>query len=169
MVLNLPAAFLLAFLALLPLLFEMGPRIESHFFPVVQHMIDDNDTPENVADDTPLPIVAAEFPGPADEDPYVDIFVQFDKVRNCDFLVEERIVDGEVVRLNRSLSWYEENGRRLRIEFEPDDIDLPSSRPRGEQVAGPWRLHGARTTEGTTALVAHRCHPLWLTYSQFYP
>uniref|UniRef100_A0AAU7VG06 Uncharacterized protein n=1 Tax=Dinoroseobacter phage vB_DshS_R26L TaxID=3161158 RepID=A0AAU7VG06_9CAUD len=167
--LNLPAAFLLALLALTPLIFAIGPRLESDYFPVVRHLIDDNDTPEVTADDALLPIVAAEYPGPESEDPYVDIFVQFDKIRQCDFLIEERIVGDEIVRVNRSLSWYDDTGRRLRIEFEPDDVDLPASRPVGEQVAGPWRIHGIRTTDGSTAVVAHRCHPLWLTYSQFHP
>lgn len=169
MVLNLPMVIFIVFLALIPLLFEMVPRLESRFFPVVENLIDDNDTPDTATDDTALPLVAAEYPSTEVEEAYVDVFVQFDKVRNCDFLIEETVVQEELVRRNRSLTWYDGSGRRLRIEFEPEDIDLPSSRPRGEQVAGPWRLYGTRTTEGTTAIVAHRCHPLWLTYSQFHP
>ena len=167
--LSLPAFVVLILLALIPAVFAIGSANEGKWFPVVVPLIDDNGTPDISADDFPLPIVAAEYPSELDEAPYVDVFVQFDKIRNCDFLIEERIIDGVPTRFNRSLTWYSQDGRRLYIEFEPEDVNLPPTRPQGEQVAGPWRISGVRSLESTTAVVAHQCHPLWLTYSQFHP
>lgn len=167
--LGLPGLFVLTILALIPALFEVGSRNEGNWFPVVVPLIDDNDTPDIVADDQVLPIIAAEYPSSPEEEPYVDILVQFNKIRSCDFLIDERVINGEVERINRSLTWYSATGERLRIDLDPESADLPPSRPTGPQVGGPWRIYGVRTMQGSVAVVAHRCHPLWLTYSQFYP
>ena len=164
-VLGLPGLVVLGFLAMVPAIFAWGSSNEGIYYPVVIPLVHDNGTPDFTADDYLLPIVAEEFPSP---DAYVDVFVQFEKVRNCAFLIEERFVRGEIVRVNRSLSWYR-NGERLRVTFTPESADLPTSRPLGSQASVPLRIHGVRTTEATTPVVAHRCHPLWLTYSQFYP
>lgn len=157
-------------IGMIPIVWTVGSAYEGRVFPVAVNSWSDNDTPDDTSDDYELPIVAAEYPSPPMSTvPYVDVYVQFDKVRNCDFLITEAVRDGKLIRLNRSLTWYDAVGQRLRIDFDPADDDLPISRPVGKQYAGPWRLYGTRTTQNTSAIVAHRCHPLWLTYTQFYP
>lgn len=153
----------------IPILFEAGARYSGKWFPVVVNVMHDNKTPNDPEDDYPLPIVAAQYPSPGSEPPYVDVYVQFEKVRDCDFLIEEIEVNGKIVRVNRSLTWRDLDGRRLLIEFEPEDALLPDSRPTGPAVAGPWRIYGIRAVSNTEAVVVHRCHPLWLTRTQFHP
>lgn len=167
--LSLPMLALLVMLGSIPLLWPVAAKYEGVWFPVVVPIMHANETPDDLADDYPLPIVAAEFSSPANEPPYVDVYVQFDKVRSCDFLTERRVIDGEEVTVNLSLTWYDVANRRMLVEFEPDHMLQPATRPEGLQVAGPWRIHGTRSAQGTAATVAHRCHPLWLTYSRFHP
>lgn len=83
----------------------------------------------------------------------VAIYVAFHKRRQCEYL---------------GLNWYK-GPRRLIIDFQPGSDLAPQSRPVGDQLAGPWVVHGVSTLEGTHASVVHRCHPLWLTYTNFYP
>lgn len=83
------------------------------------------------------------------------INVRFDKVRSCEFI---------------GISWYDDFGQRLIINFNPAEADLPTSRPvMDEQTAGPWQLVGLTTLEGSIAIVSHRCHPFWTTFTNFYP
>lgn len=79
--------------------------------------------------------------------------VRFNKVRKCDFL---------------GINWYLGN-ERLRLEFSPQADLTPPTRLPGEQGAGPWRLIGTKRLQGTRAVVLHRCHPLWTTYTNLYP
>lgn len=161
---------LLITLGMIPIAWTIGREYEGRLFPVVVPATYDNETPDDTSDDYPLPIVVVEYPSRPDAPtPYVDIYVQFEKVRNCEFLIEEVVIGDRLVRLNRSLSWYDINNQRLRIEFPENDDHLPASRPVGEQYAGPWRIYGVNSVAGTTATVAHRCHPLWLTYTHFHP
>lgn len=84
---------------------------------------------------------------------YID--VRFDKVRSCRFL---------------GISWFNEEGSRKNVVFSLNEIDLPFSRPTGNgQSSGPWYLQGVHDLEKSRAIVSHECHPLWVTYSNFYP
>lgn len=85
---------------------------------------------------------------------YVD--VTFDKVRSCEFL---------------GISWYDTFGDRIPILFKSNgEAELPRTRPvRDGQNAGPWRLLGIDNLDGSVAIVSHRCHPLWVTFSKFWP
>lgn len=82
----------------------------------------------------------------------VFMYVNFDKVRDCDFI---------------GINWYE-GPDRLLLRFLEDEGQAPLSRPVGLQVAGPWLL-GASTLEGTRATVLHKCHVLWSTETRMYP
>lgn len=86
--------------------------------------------------------------------PHIDVFVTFDKLRQCEFV---------------ALSWLDNTGRRVRIDFDPELGTEAQTRPTGAQVAGPWRIYGIETLEGTRAIVEHQCHPFYRTYSTFYP
>jgi hypothetical protein len=80
-------------------------------------------------------------------------FVNFVKRRQCEFL---------------GLAWYI-GARRVPVDFTPTDQQrVLGTRPAGPQEAGPWHLPGVRTLEGTQAWALHRCHPLWLTVTEFY-
>lgn len=78
--------------------------------------------------------------------------VRFEKLRGCEFL---------------GLAWYD-GDYQLRVEFEPYADEAPRTRPPGRQATGPWRIGGIRTLEGTHAWALHRCHPLWVTFTEFY-
>jgi len=86
----------------------------------------------------------------------LDVDVTFDKVRQCEFI---------------GMSWYDTFGDRLQILFEINgEENLPVTRPvREDQDAGPWRLLGIDNLDGSVAITSHRCHPLWITYTRFYP
>lgn len=117
---------------MIPAIFEVGPRLESAIFPVVDNV--------QISDVTPT-------------DLGVSFYVRFDKLRQCEFL---------------GIAWYQDNVR-VGVAFEPGAENFPATRPEGDQFAGPWMLVGADRIEGTRAVVYHRCHPLWVTVSQFYP
>lgn len=81
--------------------------------------------------------------------------VRFDKVRSCDFI---------------GISWYDEFNQRVVINFAPEEANMPESRPVMDgQVTGPWHLIGLTSIEGSVAVVSHRCHPFWTTFTRFYP
>ena len=80
------------------------------------------------------------------------VYVSFNKVRNCEFL---------------GVNWYV-GPDRLPIEFLEDAGNVSISRPKGDQVTGPWRV-GIKSLEGTNMSVQHRCHGLWLTETHLYP
>jgi len=87
------------------------------------------------------------------------VTARFDKIRACEF---------------EGISWYNNVGVRSPIIFEAqadgDQGEIPRTRPAlVDQQAGPWHLIGVDQLEGSMAIVSHRCHPLWITYTRFYP
>ena len=76
----------------------------------------------------------------------------FEKNRSCEFV---------------SLEWRTANGERVQYDFFETGDSV--SRPVGSQVVGPWILFDIKTLNGLEAIVTHRCHPLWLTLTKFYP
>lgn len=83
------------------------------------------------------------------------ITLSFDKIRACEFL---------------GINWFDQFGDRLPILFEVGAGELPTTRPvLDNQQAGPWKLIGIDNLESSVAIVSHRCHPLWITYTPFYP
>ena len=89
----------------------------------------------------------------------VFVDVSFDKVRSCEFI---------------GISWYDSLGDRSPVIFEAEargeEGEIPETRPVMEdQRAGPWKLIGIDNLDGSMAIVSHRCHPLWITYTRFFP
>lgn len=84
----------------------------------------------------------------------VDFALRFDKLRACRFLGIVWHVNGLRLRLDRAAY-----GESRRI----------TSRPLGPQRTHRWRLWGVTTLQGTSATVYHRCHPLWVTQTPFFP
>lgn len=128
------------FVAFLPIYLPIMAKYEGTLFPVVEGVQ-----------------IISEVPGecPDCRTPHVDIYLSFDKTRQCEFI---------------NLSWFDSTGRRVRVEFDPvlDGTEV-QTRPAGPQIAGPWRILGVETLEGTRAVVEHQCHPFYRTYTRFYP
>jgi len=102
-----------------------------------------------------FPVVSrADIFDQASEADGVIFHVRFRKMRQCEFL---------------GLAWYEGPVRRL-VEFQPSVTEVVPvrTRPKGFQQAGPWRIGGLRSLRGTRAYALHRCHPLWITITDFF-
>lgn len=107
-----------------------------------------------------LPVIEninVEYIGEADSGIYVNVV--FDKARACEFI---------------GISWYDSFGTRSPILFEAEASgeqgEIPGTRPvMNGQSAGPWKLIGVDSLDGSSAIVSHRCHPFWITYTKFYP
>lgn len=84
----------------------------------------------------------------------VFINVSFKKFRQCEFI---------------GISWYSKFNVRLPIIYENDAELSPLSRPTGPQSAGPWLIRDLKSLDGSRAIVSHKCHPLWITHTVFYP
>lgn len=83
----------------------------------------------------------------------ISFYVNFDKIRQCEFI---------------GLSWYDNNGTRLKLDFESSAKNTEETRPTGEWNVGPWFLHDVSSLEDTRAYTFHKCHPLWITISEFF-
>lgn len=166
---SLPTIFLLMLVGSIPFMFPIFSKYEGHYFPVVVAAIDND--PESETYKQSLPLIFSEAPSQSWEEPFVDIFVQFEKVRSCEFFVPERgtFTFATFKKPLASLTWFSPTGQRFIVDFETESSDLPVTRPVGRQISGPWRIHGTRSLRGTYAVVAHQCHPLWLTYTSFFP
>lgn len=85
----------------------------------------------------------------------LNISMDFNKVRQCDFV---------------ALHWYDSFGTRVPVVFAQDNGGDSVTRPVGDdQSAGPVTLIGIADLEGTYAVLESRCHPLWKTFTPFYP
>jgi len=121
--------------------FINGQEIEKRFFPVV----------------TDSEIIRSETVSATS----VDAWFVFEKKRNCTF------VDLDFYTIDPV------NGRHHRVlyEFLSDKGLPPASRPVGKQFGGAWRIEISPEafTGEILAIVHHRCHPFWVTESQFFP
>lgn len=79
------------------------------------------------------------------------VYVSFSKKRECEFI---------------GLNIYQDSVRLALKFLDQDDSD--SSRPVGDQIAGPW-LIGTYDVKDTVVTVRHKCHPLWTTRTIMYP
>ncbi len=84
----------------------------------------------------------------------VEFHLEFRKRRQCEFL---------------GLAWYA-GPTRFPVRFEPNATEPPQSltRPIGFHRDGPWQILGLWSLQETTAFAMHRCHPLWITMTEFY-
>lgn len=125
----------------IPFLWPIGARYEGEFLPVVT----------NISVDFSRKVQVDDLMG-------IEADVRFDKVRACRF-------DG--------LHWYSSDGRLLDVIFSGGPDRPPVTRPVGkDQNGGTWVIFGISTLrefDRSTALVEHRCHPLWQTFTRFYP
>lgn len=93
-----------------------------------------------------------------------EINARFRKIRDCEYV---------------SVAWYVGNPnsdfRQVRVQTIVDPEQLQEAqaptRPLGTSIAGPWRV--AMTADdldnNSFAILTHRCHPFWMTTTNFYP
>lgn len=121
--------------------FAVGPAIEQRFFPVVSklHVLD-----------------AREL-----IDGRTEIHAAFKKIRDCEYL---------------GITWFvgdrkKEFERVPIILLRPDNDTSSPNRPVGYQKAGPWIIgaSAADFRERSFSQLLHRCHPFWITATDFYP
>lgn len=123
--------------------FSVGPVVETRFFPVVSHARILDEQPTLGGDGTQLQ-------------------VQFTRLRNCEYL---------------GLAWYQRtsDGGDVRVPVQlgqPLSASSPGRLPIPATItSGPWvvPIPMASLHDGSYAVVFHRCHPLWLTTTEFYP
>jgi len=83
----------------------------------------------------------------------VQFTVEFEKVRSCEFI---------------GVNWYR-GPQRLALAFGETSVMAPLTRSLGRQITGRWTILDIAGLFGTRAEVMHRCHPLWITTTHFYP
>lgn len=121
--------------------YSIGPRLETEWWPVVSK----------------LKIVSMEPGDPG----WTKIRVTFTKLRDCEYV---------------GLAWYvgqrPNNFERVAviIQRDPKDVGSPN-RPLGTQRSGPWLIavDSKEFSRATFAQLQHRCHPFWITTTDFYP
>jgi hypothetical protein len=126
---------------LLVTFFISFPAVETRYFPVANPMTIDR--VETASDGRSL------------------VYVSFTKLRDCEYI---------------GMSWYERGllGTLEQVPIEvfrrPNDISSPS-RPVGTHAAGPWIIGIPSEVVRSNSFVqlAHRCHPFWTTFTNFYP
>lgn len=94
----------------------------------------------------------------------VQIEARFRKARDCEYV---------------SVAWYvghpNEDFRQVRVQTILDTAQLTevqsSTRPLGTSIAGPWRIAMSMDDleNNSFAILTHRCHPFWLTTTNFWP
>jgi len=127
---------------LLVALYTAGPELETRWAPVVAKM---------------EIVTAVAFPNGRSE-----IYVRFNKLRNCKYL---------------GMAWYagERNVpgfRRVPFVLVPQTGEKPNpTRPVGDQIAGPWIVDMPITELKGNSFVElfHECHVLWQSRTEFYP
>lgn len=81
----------------------------------------------------------------------------FLKVRNCEYL---------------GIGWYTDDDERVPVVLQRTvhDDDTPN-RPPGFTRTGPWIVYLThdQLMKHSHALLYHRCHPFWVTTTEFYP
>lgn len=95
-------------------------------------------------------------------DDRTEIYVRFNKLRNCKYLGMARYA-GE-----RNVPGF----RRVPFVLVPQNGEKPNpTRPVGDQVAGPWIINmPAEEIRGNSFVeLFHECHALWQTRTEFYP
>jgi len=128
-------------LCMIAAFYSLGPRLETEFMPVVGK----------------LKITSMEPWKPG----WTLIRVNFKKLRDCEYV---------------GLAWYAgqrpDNFERVAVVVQRDPADTGSpNRPLGTQRAGPWLIavDSKEFTRGTFAQLQHRCHPFWISTTDFWP
>jgi hypothetical protein len=100
------------------------------------------------------------YAGPYGDGDETEIILTFDKVRECHPFL--------------GMDWYIDTARGyekvLHRYVRSYTNDQDSSRPTGVNVSEPWIISVPYEDFGRTfAEVQHRCHPYWITVTQFWP
>lgn len=103
---------------------------------------------------------------PVTEDTVIDRIELASDVRSRIWGTSRRVRDCAF----EGLQWYLGDPRsnaRVAVTFE----EGAKVRPTGEMTFGPWVLHMTpqQVQRNSYAVVLHRCHPLWITETRFYP
>jgi hypothetical protein len=126
---------------------SVAGRIEGHFFPVV----------------TDIEITSIEPMAGG----WSRVWGTFEKPRDCGFRGLDVILGGETW-----VDWRSMEGAKIRKPGGEDGTGAaaPESNPNLEHF-GPWQVQvDGRQLETKTRMIArNRCHPFWLTVTEFYP
>lgn len=122
--------------------YTVGPVIETRYFPAVSKL-----TIRQLSEN---------------EDGHAVVMAEFNKLRGeCEYV---------------GIAWYHglPGGQFERVPvvlMRRDGDDSSPNRPTGKQIAGPWVIHvpAAEIAGNSFSRLAHRCHPLWTTVTDFYP
>lgn len=130
------------FFALSFSVYMVGPAIETRYFPAVSK----------------LRILSLEPDGPSGMS---RIQAEFTKLRNCEYLGIAWFLRDEIGGFERV---------PIILQRRPGDLSSPN-RPTGVQRAGPWlvALKPDILKHQSFALLSHKCHPFWITTTEFYP
>lgn len=87
------------------------------------------------------------------------IFVRFEKYRSCEFL-----------GMNWDKIGQDGTHQRVLLNLKPAGDSSGSTRPRGKFDAGPWYIGiPPEQIHQSAAVIAYRCHPLWITEAYVWP
>ncbi len=132
----------ITFVALVFTLYRIGPYLETQYLPVVSKLEILSAVPRNGGMQT-------------------ELRAAFRKTRDCEYI---------------GLAWFVGDRQtqfdRVSIILMRDQGDTSSpSRPLGYQKAGPWLLSipPDDVKKRSFAQLFHRCHPFWMTVTEFYP
>jgi hypothetical protein len=132
----------IAFVATAFTIYTVGPALETRFWPAVSK----------------LQILSLE----TDDSGQAVVMTEFTKLRGeCEYV---------------GIAWFkgrpDGNFERVPVILQRRDGDTSSpNRPPGTQRAGPWiiGMTPAELRTGSFAKLTHRCHPLWVTTTDFWP
>lgn len=121
--------------------YTVGPAIETRFWPAVSKLLIVNLSEDDHGNSV--------------------VMAQFTKIRDCEYL---------------GIAWFRgmpEGGfERVPVTLlrKPGDTSSPN-RPTGTQKAGPWivAMSPDQLRVNSFARLTHRCHPFWITTTEFWP
>ena len=144
------AVALLILIGSIPVIWPAGTKYEGSILPVVENV--------SIKFDHLTEVEMPREDGARVLTKSMVVRVGFDKVRACEF---------------RGVFWFNEDRRRVPVIFLDDFGALPATRPvEDAQDAGPWILVGIGSEEElakSVAFVQSKCHPLWKTFTPFFP
>jgi len=132
----------ITFVSSIVIVFTAGPTIETRFFPVTSKLLI-----ERMVSDGP---------------DKTNVYAAFEKLRDCEYL---------------GIAWYRGSLDQRGFERVPlillrqEGDNSSPNRPVGFQRSGPWVVSIPLEEIKTNSFVrlSHKCHPFWVTTTEFYP